>query len=99
MSTSTRAKHISSVAEEFQAALFIYDEGLLGSDMVLANALWRRFFLSMHEVDSGEESPQPDPEQLQLLVDYVRRVANYLDSMDGIDIIVKNNISWPKLVQ
>ena len=42
MSLSTRSKQISSVAEEFQAALFIYDEGLLGNDMQLANALWRR---------------------------------------------------------
>ena len=33
-----------------QAALFVYDEGLLGSDIQLANALWRRFFLSMHQV-------------------------------------------------
>ena len=42
MSLSARSKQISSVAEEFQAALFIYDEGLLGNDMQLANALWRR---------------------------------------------------------
>ena len=42
MSLSARSKQISSVAEEFQAALFIYDEGLLGNDVQLANALWRR---------------------------------------------------------
>ena len=27
-----------------QASLFIYDEGLIGGDKELANALWRRFF-------------------------------------------------------
>ena len=43
MSLSTRSKQIAGVAEEFQAALFIYDEGLLGTDMQLANALWRRY--------------------------------------------------------
>jgi len=98
MSTGTRSKHIANVAEEFQAALFIYDEGLVGDDMKLANALWRRFFLCMHEVDDNE-APQPDPEKLLLLVNYVRRVAQYLDKMDSIDLIVKNDIKWPSLVQ
>ena len=96
MSSSTRAKHIASVAEEFQASLFIYDEGLTGSDIVLANALWRRFFLSMHELEEGA-APLPDPEKLLLLVNYVRRVASYLDNMDGLDIIVRNKIEWPSL--
>lgn len=98
MSTSTRSKHIASVAEEFQASLFIYDEGISGSDIVLANALWRRFFLSMHEVEEGG-APLPDPEKLLLLVNYVRRVASYLDKMDGVDIIVRNQIEWPSLVE
>merc|ERR1711976_629578 len=55
MSSSTRSKHIASVAEEFQASLFIYDEGLLGNDLQLANALWRRFFLSMYELEDGSK--------------------------------------------
>jgi len=42
LSLSARSKQIASVAEEFQAALFIYDEGLVGNDMEMANALWRR---------------------------------------------------------
>ena len=42
MSLSARSKQIGSIAEEFQAALFIYDEGLVGNDMQMANALWRR---------------------------------------------------------
>ena len=98
MSTSTRSKHIASVAEEFQASLFIYDEGISGSDIVLANALWRRFFLSMHEIEEGG-TPLPDPEKLLLLVNYVRRVASYLDKMDGVDIIVRNQVEWPSLVE
>ena len=98
MSTSARSKHIANVAEEFQAALFIYDEGLVGDDMSLANALWRRFFLCMHEVEDNE-SPTPDPEKLLLLVNYVRRVAQYLDKMDSIDLIVKNEVKWPSLKQ
>merc|ERR1719342_1181405 len=96
MSSSTRSKHIASVAEEFQASLFIYDEGLLGNDLQLANALWRRFFLSMYELED-DSTPAPDPEKLLMLVRYVRKVANYLDNMDAIDLIVKTNVVWPKL--
>jgi len=96
MSSSTRSKHIASVAEEFQASLFIYDEGLLGNDLQLANALWRRFFLSMYELED-DSTPAPDPEKLLMLVRYVRKVAHYLDNMDAIDLIVKTNVVWPKL--
>ena len=98
MSTSARGKHIVAIAEEFQAALFIYDEGLASSDMALASALWRRFFMSMHELGE-DETPLPDPEKLLLLVDYVRRSAHYLDKLDAVDIIVRNNINWPKLIE
>ena len=38
----------------FQAALFVYDEGLLGGDKELANALWRRFFLSMRDSEEKQ---------------------------------------------
>ena len=98
MATSVRSKTIAGVAEEFQAALFIYDEGLLGNDMQLANALWRRFFLSMKELED-ETAPLPDPEKLLLLVNYVRRVSNYLDNADAVDIIVKNDIKWPSIIE
>ena len=43
--------------------------------------------------------PLPDPEKLALLVNYVRHVASYLENLDGIEIIVKNQISWPRLEQ
>jgi len=96
MASSVRSKNIVAIAEEFQAALFIYDEGILGNDIQLSNALWRRFFVSMREARDDELSV-PDPEQLLLLVKYVRLVASYLDKMDATEIIVKNNISWPRL--
>ena len=38
-------------------------------------------------------------EKLLLLVDYVRRSAHYLDKLDAVDIIVRNNINWPKLIE
>jgi len=98
IASSVRTKTIANIAEEFQAALFIYDEGLLGDDKQLANALWRRFFLSMSERDE-EEVPVPDPEKILLLVKYVRRVAHYLDQIDGVELIVQNKINWPALVE
>jgi len=98
MASSARSRTIAGIAEEFQAALFIYDEGLLGNDMQLANALWRRFFLSMKELED-DTAPLPDPEKLLLLVNYVRRLANVLENADAVDIIVKNDIKWPALVE
>jgi hypothetical protein len=42
----------------FQAALLIYDLGILGNDRDLSNAVWRRFFLT----------EEPDFEKIALLV-------------------------------
>jgi len=102
MSTSTRTKNIHGMAEEFQAALFVYDEGFCGSDMQLAGALHRRFFLSMGEAEEGGEQVVErglDPVQIELLVSYVRRVMKYLDSIEGADLIVKCNVQWPPLIE
>jgi len=99
LAASLRSKYIAEISEQFQASLFVYDEGIVGNDIQLANALWRRFFLSMRDVDEGsEEGKLPDPEKLELLVRYVRRTASYLDSKDAMEIIVKQQISWPKVL-
>ena len=50
----------------------------------------------MREADE-EVTPVPDPEKLLLLVKYVRNVAHYLENLDGVEVIVQNKISWPKL--
>ncbi|KAJ8971572.1 hypothetical protein NQ314_000626, partial [Rhamnusium bicolor] len=39
-------EQISELSEQLQAALIAYDEGLQSSDVVLAGALWRRFYQS-----------------------------------------------------
>ena len=46
-----------------------------------------------------DEVPVPDPEKILLLVKYVRRVAHYLDQIDGVELIVQNKINWPALVE
>ena len=45
-----------------------------------------------------EVGQEPDPEQLELLVSYVRRVSSYLTETSATDLIVSNKIVWPKLV-
>lgn len=94
MAASARSKQILSISEEFQAALFVYDEGLVGGDKELANALWRRFFLSMQE---DEEQKVPDMEKLALLVDYVRRTMEYLDNTDAVTLLIKAQVEWKDL--
>jgi len=94
MSTSSRTASIRDMAEEFHAALFVYDEGLVGSDMQLAGALSRRFFRSMPD----REGQIVDPVQVEQLVEYVRRAMHYLDSLDGAEIIVQCKVQWPKLL-
>jgi cytochrome b pre-mRNA-processing protein 3 len=94
MASSARSKQILQISEEFQAALFVYDEGLLGSDQELANALWRRFFLSMRD---SEEKQVPDMEKVALLVDYVRRTMATLDNTDAVTLLMKGQVSWVPL--
>jgi len=94
MATSIRSQKIIEISEEFQAALFVYDDGIMGDDKELANALWRRFFLSMRE---SEENQVPDMEKIALLVSYVRRNMHSLDNTDAFKLIVKNELSWQQL--
>ena len=70
----------------------------LHSGIIFIDLISPRFFLCMREAEE-DVVPLPDPEKLVLLVNYVRHVASYLDNLDGIEIIVKNQISWPRLEQ
>ncbi|XP_039288560.1 ubiquinol-cytochrome-c reductase complex assembly factor 1 [Nilaparvata lugens] len=74
--TSTAREHMKYLSEEFQAALLGYDEGLLGDDIVLAAALWRRFLSR----DCNE------PELVEDLVRYVRREVKILDTLTREEI-------------
>jgi len=89
--SSIRTKQILDISEQFQAALFVYDEGLVGGDKELANALWRRFFLSQRE---SEEKQVPDMEKVALLVDYIRRTMQHLDNTDAVELIIQARVNW-----
>ncbi|KAF6089743.1 ubiquinol-cytochrome c reductase complex assembly factor 1 [Phyllostomus discolor] len=82
-------KNMMIMTNNFYAAILGYDEGLLSDDHGLAAALWRMFFNQKCE----------DPRQLELLVEYVRKQIQYLDSMNGEDLLLTGEVSWRPLVE
>ncbi|XP_057262386.1 ubiquinol-cytochrome-c reductase complex assembly factor 1 isoform X1 [Pezoporus wallicus] len=78
-----------SMVENFYAALFGYDEGILSDDHVLAAALWRNLFNKNCE----------DPRHLELLVEYVRKQVQHLDALSGEDLLLTGEVSWRPLVE
>ncbi|MBN3292420.1 UQCC1 factor, partial [Polypterus senegalus] len=80
---------IRVMTENFYAAIFGYDEGILSNDSVLAAALWRNLFNKECE----------DPHQLELMVEYVRKQMQYLDSLDGEDLLLTGEVKWRPLVE
>ena len=86
--TAERAEAIAEIGEQFNAALFIYDEGVLGDDIALANAIWRRLLMCR---------PDPDAEKLEMLVRYVRRTLSLLDNLPLNKIVVENDFKWVPL--
>lgn len=67
--------------------MLIYDEGLLGSDMVLASALWYRFLGKSCE----------DPRLIELLTVYVRDQVHNLESISREDILERVSIKLKPL--
>uniref|UniRef100_A0A286XM08 Ubiquinol-cytochrome c reductase complex assembly factor 1 n=1 Tax=Cavia porcellus TaxID=10141 RepID=A0A286XM08_CAVPO len=82
-------KNMILMTNSFYAAILGYDEGILSDDHGLAAALWRTFFNQKCE----------DPRQLELLVEYVRKQMQYLDSMNGEDLLLTGEVSWRPLVE
>uniref|UniRef100_A0A8C2SBS6 Ubiquinol-cytochrome c reductase complex assembly factor 1 n=1 Tax=Capra hircus TaxID=9925 RepID=A0A8C2SBS6_CAPHI len=75
-------KNMMLMTNNFYAAILGYDEGILSDDRGLAAALWRTFFNQKCE----------DPRQLELLVEYVRKQIQYLDSMNGEDLLLTGEV-------
>ncbi|XP_065422672.1 ubiquinol-cytochrome-c reductase complex assembly factor 1 isoform X1 [Chrysemys picta bellii] len=85
----TLKQSMRSMTENFYAAIFGYDEGILSDDHVLAAALWRNLFNKHCE----------DPRQLELLVEYVRKQMQYLDAINGEDLLLTGEVNWRPLVE
>jgi len=91
MDRSSRLNVVWDLAEEFKFAMLIYDLGLAGSDVDMANSIWRRFFL-------GKEDP--DVEKIELLVKYVRKTVASLDQIKIEDLYSMESgsaLSWPDI--
>ncbi|XP_078410988.1 ubiquinol-cytochrome c reductase complex assembly factor 1 isoform X2 [Cetorhinus maximus] len=82
-------ENISVMTENFYAAIFGYDEGILSDDHVLAASLWRHLFNKQCE----------DPGQLELMVEYVRKQVQYLDSLSGEDLLLTGEVKWRPLLE
>ncbi|XP_041060985.1 ubiquinol-cytochrome-c reductase complex assembly factor 1 isoform X1 [Carcharodon carcharias] len=82
-------ENISVMTENFYAAIFGYDEGILSDDHVLAASLWRHLFNKQCE----------DPGQLELMVEYVRKQIQYLDSLSGEDLLLTGEVKWRPLLE
>jgi len=91
MDRNSRLNVVWDLAEEFKFAMLVYDLGLAGSDVDLANSIWRRFFL-------GKEDP--DVEKIELLVKYVRKTVASLDQINIEDLYLMepgSALSWPDI--
>lgn len=84
---SASRQQVAILAEQFQATLINYDEGLMSDDKILANALWRRFF----------EMKVEDYSKLERLVKYVRKTTLQLEDMTRDEIVNRPQIEWSKI--
>ncbi|NWY07672.1 UQCC1 factor, partial [Nothoprocta ornata] len=89
ITSSALKEDLRSMVENFYAALFGYDEGILSDDHVLAAALWRNLFNRNCE----------DPRHLELLVEYVRKQVQHLDALSGEELLLTGEVSWRPLVE
>uniref|UniRef100_A0A7M4F5P5 Ubiquinol-cytochrome c chaperone domain-containing protein n=1 Tax=Crocodylus porosus TaxID=8502 RepID=A0A7M4F5P5_CROPO len=67
----------------------LFPLGIVSDDHVLAAALWRNLFNKNCD----------DPRQLELLVEYVRKQMQYLDAMNGDDLLLSGEVTWRPLVE
>ncbi|KAM4622251.1 ubiquinol-cytochrome-c reductase complex assembly factor 1-like [Discoglossus pictus] len=84
LKTSMRA-----MTEIFYAAIFGYDEGIMSDDRVLAASLWRNLFSQQCN----------DPRELELIVEYVRKQMQYLDTLKEEDLLLTGEVKWRPLVE
>jgi cytochrome b pre-mRNA-processing protein 3 len=75
---------VRELAEQLQAALIAYDEGSQGDDVVLAGALWRRFY----------QQEDVDPKSLEVLVKYVRKQMRLLDHVSLEQFFEERRVDW-----
>lgn len=76
---------IVELSEQLQASYIAYDEGHLADDIVLAGALWRRFY---------QQSDMVDMVHIEKLVKYVRKNMRVLEKLSDEELYDPKNIKW-----
>ncbi|KAF2456551.1 ubiquinol cytochrome-c reductase assembly protein Cbp3 [Lineolata rhizophorae] len=80
-SASVRNAYKRDLFYQWRGVIAAYDEGIIGSDAVLATALWRNLFGGREDVDAVS---------LATVVAYVRRWVAYLDGAGDEDVLGGN---------
>ncbi|XP_065652462.1 ubiquinol-cytochrome-c reductase complex assembly factor 1 isoform X3 [Hydra vulgaris] len=75
--------------QQFHGLIIAFDEALLSHDTVLASALWRNLFA---------EKSKSDPENIALLVEYIRKQIHHLESLDSEALLNNGEINWLPLI-
>ncbi|XP_072397409.1 ubiquinol-cytochrome-c reductase complex assembly factor 1 [Diabrotica undecimpunctata] len=83
-SPSMLRNQIVELSEQMQAAFISYDEGIQSDDIVLAGAVWRRFYKMEHA----------DPSNLDKLVKHIRKQVCVLDNLSSENLFKEAPINW-----
>ncbi|XP_055756640.1 ubiquinol-cytochrome-c reductase complex assembly factor 1-like [Salvelinus fontinalis] len=84
-----RKESVRAMTETLYVAIFGYDEGILSDDGLLAAALWRNMFNRQCE----------DPRQLELMLDYVHKQMQFIETLDGGDLLLTGEVKWRPLLE
>ncbi|XP_060843175.1 ubiquinol-cytochrome-c reductase complex assembly factor 1 [Rhopalosiphum padi] len=88
VSSDVRHRQIKELSDQLRGALVGYDEGWLSNDMVLASMVWRRVF----------NKECNDPEQIELVVKYIRKQMSILQLQTFDSLFTKKDVKWIKFV-
>jgi cytochrome b pre-mRNA-processing protein 3 len=89
LQSKDRSIALSNYHSTMIMSIMYYDEGLIGSDKLLANALWVQLF-SM--------DPAVDADKLELMVKYVRKQVHHHDQLEHSAILKPGFISFLPLL-
>lgn len=87
-STSGLKAQVQELSEQMQAAFIAYDEGIQSDDIVLAGAVWRRFYKMEHV----------DPHNLDKFVRHIRKQVCVLDNLSVDNLFKADSINWLPIV-
>jgi len=85
LDSSQRKKEVNNLYGSHFMHLLYYDEGIISSDKMLANAVWLMFFNKDSKVSS---------EKVALMVEYIRKNVHHHDRLDPFPLMKTGYISF-----